>query len=124
MTAPRQTPAQHRAQAEKDLDALRGHNPGDPAYLGLAMSAAAHVWAAVAAYLEPPPAPSIPGLPDGWRLDTRQSPDGDQMWRYELTSPAGRTETSRHLWRSNKTALGAGLAKAQHLTELAARNGR
>lgn len=106
------TPSQHRDLAEQDL-ARRTTAPGTPAYTALTQSAIAHVLAAIAYYLEPPPAPEIPGLPPGWKLETRQSTDGDRLWGYILTSPAGIPDISRYRWGSSDTALTAGLSAAR-----------
>jgi hypothetical protein len=107
MTTPDLTPAEHRALAEKDLDALRTLTPGTAAYSGRALAAIAHALCAVAEYLEPPPAPDIPGLPLGWGLATEQS--GTGMWGYVLTIPDGRR------WSSSGAALVAGLRAADLL---------
>lgn len=115
--APPLTPAQHRAQAEANLDALRGLTAGAPAWHGHAQAAIAHVLAAVAAYLEPPPAPDIPGLPEGWRVTTAQSEKGAQLWRYELTGPGLETEFSQYCYGSSGSALVAGLKYAGTVPE-------
>lgn len=119
------TPAEHRAAAERELDALRGLTAGAPAWLGHAQAAIAHVLTAVAAYLEPPPVPDIPGLPPGWRLDTKQSEAGQQMWGWILTLPDGREERSdRHRWGTSAAALTAGLKAADEIRQNSAGNGR
>jgi len=112
MTAPNRTPAEHRALAEKDLDALSALTPGTAAYSGRALAAIAHALCAVAEYLEPPPAPDIPGLPLGWRLTTHQQETGDRKWGFTLTIPGRDPESSRHRWDSSGTALVAGLRQA------------
>lgn len=108
------TPAEHRAAAEKILDALKTRTAGTPAYASLAQAAIAHTLAAVAEYLEPPPVPDIPGLPLGWRLTTEQSEAGDRLWGYVLTIPGreGDPVSNRHRWHSSSAALIAGLKHA------------
>lgn len=111
MTTPQGlTPAEHRALAETDLDALSALTPGTTAYSGRALAAIAHALCAVAEYLEPPPAPEIPGLPLGWRLTTGQSETG--MWGYELSVPGREPASNRHRWSSSGAALVAGLRAA------------
>jgi len=104
------TPAEHRTIAEKALDALKGTGgPGSMSYHGYALAAIGHVLAAIAGYLEPPPEPDIPGLPLGWRVTVRQGENGNRMWRYELTAPGRAPVVSRYQYKTNVTALAAGL---------------
>jgi hypothetical protein len=113
------TPEQHRAQAEASLDQMRSLSAGSPAFHGLAQSAIAHVLAAVAAYLEPPPAPQLPGLPPGWEIETRQNRDGEHRWGYVLSGPGWPAFTSRFLWLRPEDALGAGIRRARDESQAA-----
>jgi hypothetical protein len=101
------TPAEHRAKAESCLRQLQNLGPGSLAWHGLAQAAIAHVLAAVAGYLEPPPEPDIPGLPAGWRVTTREN--GTGKWGYSLTAPDRAPAVSRYLWGTSVAALAAGL---------------
>lgn len=108
------TPAEHRSRAEADLAAMRQYPPSTESYRGRALSAVAHVLAAIACYLEPPPEPDIPGLPPGWGITTRQKADGDQKWGYQLTAPDGASlPPLRCLWKSQELALAAGISDAK-----------
>lgn len=113
MTTPALTPAEHRVLAEKNLDTMRGYGPGSPGYHGLALSAIAHILAAVAEYLEPPPDQGIPGLPAGWRLETQRSRAGSRLWGFMLTAPDGEPASSRYSWSSPETAVAAGIRVAR-----------
>lgn len=115
MTTPL-TPAEHRAQAEASLALLFRYAPSTDMYRNLALSAIAHVLAAVAEYLEPPQAQSVPGLPAGWRLETQQSGTGDRKWAYVLSAPGGNPHFSRYTWSASETALAAGLRAAREIT--------
>ena len=115
--APAMTPAEHRAKAEDDLAALWSLDPASPGYHGHVLSAIAHVLAAVAEYLEPPPEQDIPGLPEGWRVTTAQSEKGNRLWGYVLTGPGTGTEHSPYRWGSSASALMAGLRYAGTVPE-------
>ena len=108
------TPAEHRHRAEVDLAAMQQYPPSTESYRGRALSAVAHLLAAIAVYLEPVSAPAIPGLPAGWQILTRQKTDGDQKWGYQLTTPDGSTQAAtRCVWRSQEGALAAGISDAR-----------
>ena len=109
------TAAEHRAMAEADIARMR-HNgdPGDSRYHGLALSALAHVLSAMVSYLEPPPAPGIPGLPDGWEIQVRRSVTGRRLWGFLVTDPAGREwPPPRSQWGEPENALAAGIRYAR-----------
>jgi hypothetical protein len=113
MTAPPLTPAGHRAAAEKALDTMRPLPPGSATYDHLAKAAIAHALLAAVAYLEPPPAQDIPGLPPGWQLTASRAKTGEQLWGYKLTPPDGSTPvTNRHRWGTWGMAMNAGIDAA------------
>ena len=121
-TAPHHTSAGHRAAAEKDLDTRRvsGYSPSNAAYGNLTLSAAVHVLIGIsegldilAAYLEPPPVPQVPGLPAGWQIATDQDPAGSRKWGYTLTPPGRPPLSNRHRWDTSEGALTAGIRHAQ-----------
>jgi hypothetical protein len=118
------TPAEHRALAEADIRQMRAlDDPGAKAYHGLALSALAHVLSAVAAYLEPPPRPHIPGLPEGWNLDVSQGATG--KWRYELHDPSGQEwRPPKSYWSEPETALAAGVGHARQLARTSKNGGQ
>ena len=109
------TPAEHRARAEQDLAAMQNgqYAPSTETYHGLALSAIAHVLAAVAAYLEPPVVPDVPGLPPGWQIDVSQGTGGDRRWGYKLTGPGDCVIATRRLWLAEEGALMAGISEAK-----------
>lgn len=107
------TPAEHRAQAEASLDGMSSYAPDEPQYRTLALAAIAHVLVAVAAYLEPPPLPAVPGLPDGWQLAVEQSKGGNRKWSYLLTEPDGTPHYTQHRWETPQYATAAGVAAAR-----------
>jgi hypothetical protein len=107
------TPAQHRAMAEQALDNIANMAPGTSVYGQLTNKAIAHSLLAIATYLEPPPAPEIPGLPKGWKLTTAQSNFGERLWGYTLTVPGRPPASNRHRWKSSSAALVAGLKAAK-----------
>lgn len=113
MTTTPLTPAGHREQAGKDLAARNGFEPGTETYRSLTLSAIAHTLAAIAFFLEPVPEPEVPGLPPGWKIGTRQAPDGERRWGYELTAPGTSPEPSRYRWGSSEAALTAGIRYAR-----------
>lgn len=129
------TPAEHRDQAEKDLEALNSCAPDEPAYHGLAASASAHCQAAMTAYMQAtmsayldaitatlaarPAAQSVPGMPEGWSIETRQNAGGNRKWGYALASPDGRMRLSHHRWDTSEGALTAGIVLAQSLSDAA-----
>jgi hypothetical protein len=114
------TPAEHRLLAEADISRMRGLSPGNSQYRDLALSGLLHVLSAVASYLEPPPRPVIPGLPEGWDLDVAQGATG--KWRYELRDPSGQEwRPPKSYWSEPETALAAGVGHARQLAGMRAR---
>lgn len=110
------TAAGYITQAERNLADQRNGNypPSTQAYQGLTLSAIANTLTAIALmWFAQDQAPAIPGLPEGYRLDTHQDPDGDRKWGYVLTAPDGHAVTSRHLWGSSEGALSAGIQAAR-----------
>jgi hypothetical protein len=119
------TPAEHRARAEAALARSAGIDPTTDLCRNLVLTSLAHTLAAVAAYLEPPPVPQIPGLPSGYTLDTRQAPGGERKWAYVLAFPDNEFHATRFRWEASETALAAGIRHAaRHATiRHAAQNG-
>ena len=117
------TPGEHRALAEADIAAMRRNaGPGTPQYHGLALSALAHILSAVAAYLEPPPPPDVPGMPSGWQISIRRSPVNSRFWGYTTTDPDGREwPASKFQWAEPENALAAGIKHARQISERTAR---
>lgn len=125
MTVPEPlTPAEHRERAEAYLRQLQSSGPGSMAWHGLAQAAIAHAGIAIsdgldtlAAYLEPPPEPDLPGLPLGWRVTTRQSGNGARKWGWVLTRPGREPESSEYRYESSPGAVMAGLKYAPTLPD-------
>jgi hypothetical protein len=104
---------EHITHAETDLTRQRQFSVGSQAYQAVTLSAIAHVLTAISLQLAEAERPAIPGLPPGYRLDTGQDPAGEHRWAYTVTTPDGRTMTTRHLWTAYAGALGAGLDVAR-----------
>lgn len=113
------TIAEHIAEAESDLDALRQYAPDEAAYRGLALTAIAHALAAIGLTLDgqEKAAQAIPGLPEGYQLTTEQSAGNDRKWRYVLISRDGIAWVSRYKWDSSDTAFVGGLRAARQHDE-------
>ena len=114
---------QHVTSARESLARLHrtSISPGSQAYSALAQEAIAHtglaIWAVldeILALLDSSQQPSVPGLPKGYEITTRQTGNGNRKWRYELAGPQF-AYASRHRYDTSEAALGAGIghAKAQ-----------
>jgi hypothetical protein len=113
-----ETTAGNVAEAQAILDRLRDRSigPGTQLYQNLAQRAIAHAVLAAAGVLGEILAlldgPSIPGLPKGYEITTRQTGNGNRKWRYELTGP-GMAYSSRYRYDTSETALSAGIRHAR-----------
>lgn len=122
MTTAHLTPAEHRTIAERNLATMAKISPGTDTYRNLMATAAIHVLISISQgldilteYLEPPPAPDIPGLPPGWQLATGQGQDGERLWAYTLTPPDGEPVTSQHRWMLESGAVAAAIEAARKI---------
>jgi hypothetical protein len=124
------TPAENRAEATKALNRASGIHPGTGLYRDLVLTAIAHslsetatYLATLTTYLEPP---QIPGLPEGYKLETVQAEKNNRLWGYVVTAPDGRTIRSRFQWGYSETALRQGIRHAaiDRGATAAASNGR
>jgi hypothetical protein len=121
------TPAENRAEAAKALSRARGISPGTELYGNLILTAIAHSLSETATYLgvlttylEPP---KIPGLPDGYTLETVQAENNNHLWGYVVTAPDGRKIRSRFQWGYSETALKQGIRHAA-IDQSASSNGK
>lgn len=124
------TPAENRTEATKALNRASGIRPGTELYRDLVLTAIAHSLPEIASYLavlttylEPP---RIPGLPEGYKLETVQAEKNNRLWGYVVTAPDGRTIRSRFQWSYSETALKQGIRHAaiDRAATTSASNGR
>jgi hypothetical protein len=113
------TPRDNITEAREILGRLRpdgGIGPGTPMYGNLTQKAIGHALVAIAdtlaAILDRIEPAAIPGLPRGYTIDTQQTGNGIQNWRYVLTGP-GLAFASRYRWGDSETALTAGIRHAR-----------
>ena len=112
-------PRYHIAEAREILGRLRpdgGIGPGTPMYGNLTQKAIGHALVAIAdtlaAILDRIEPAAIPGLPAGYDIQTQQTGNGIQNWRYVLAGP-GFAFASRYRWGDSETALTAGIRHAR-----------
>jgi hypothetical protein len=110
------TPAENRIEAARALNRASGVRPGTDLYRDLVLTAIARTLsetatylAVLTTYLEPP---RIPGLPEGYKLETVQAEKNNRMWGYVMTAPDGRKIRSRFQWGYSETALKQGIRNA------------
>jgi len=113
------TPRDNLAEARDILGRLRpdsGIGPGTPMYGNLTQKAIGHALVAIgdtlAAILSQIEPAAIPGLPKGYYIQTQQTGNGIQNWRYVLTGPE-LAYSSRYRWGDSETALVAGIRHAR-----------
>lgn len=119
------TPAENRRKAGEALNRATGANPASPLYQNLALTAIAHILLEVGSYLDVLTArlepPKIPGLPEGYTLETIQAEKNNRLWGYVVTCPDSRVVRSRFQWGYSETALTEGIRRA--VIDQAALNG-
>jgi hypothetical protein len=127
-------PADHRVLADADINKMRALGPESPQWDALALSAQAHYFGAVAAYLDVLTRVLDPDdvteaevrLPGHRTVRAEQSAEGALKWGYVISGPGEPGQpSSRFVWDSKEAALAAGICAANGvLTASAARGAR